>query len=203
MKKFLSLICVCLLMINIVACTDTPTSQPATQSTSQIKASENSLNETTSENFSQSSETVSEDQQENEYYFKDNVLLCKDFKIVITDWKVIPAGESGNEYGDSPVIAFWYDTTNLSGSENISPMMSWIEVFTAIQDNDPNLINTLDSASHPDDSLLDNQLVAIKKDGTVSNAMAYVLTDETTPVILKATNGLFGEDLGEQTFEIK
>lgn len=203
MKKFLSLICVCLLMINIVACTDTPTSQPVTQSTSQIKASENSLNETTAENFSQSSETVSEDQQENEYYFKDNVLLCKDFKIVITDWKVIPAGESGNEYGDSPVIAFWYDTTNLSGSENISPMMSWIEVFTAIQDNDPNLINTLDSASHPDDSLLDNQLVAIKKDGTVSNAMAYVLTDETTPVILKATNGLFGEDLGEQTFEIK
>ena len=36
----------------------------------------------------------------------------EDIKIEITKTKIIPGGETGNEYGDKPVIAFWYKTTN-------------------------------------------------------------------------------------------
>ena len=138
---------------------------------------------------------------ESEYYFADGVLVSEDVRIEITDWKVIPVGETGNEYGDTPVIAFWYDITNLSGNENVSPL-SWIAMFTAIQDNDPNKVNELEVGLHPDGNLVDDQMSTIKEGGTLQGAIAYNLTDETTPVVLKATRGLGGEDLGEQTFEI-
>ena len=139
---------------------------------------------------------------ESEYYFKDNILVSEDVKIEITDWKVIPAGEAGNEFGDAPIIAFWYNTTNLSEKDSITPLTAWFAMFTAVQDNDPNMVNKLGAASHPDNELLDNQTAQIKQNGTVANAVAYTLTDETTPVVLKATKGILGEELGEQTFEI-
>ena len=111
-------------------------------------------------------------------------------------------GEEGNEYGSAPVIAFWYTVTNLSGSENVTPIGSWIAMFTAVQDNDPNLVNELEVAALPDDAYLDTQMATVKDGGTVECAMAYVLDDTTTPVVLTATRGLFGEELGSQTFEI-
>lgn len=137
-----------------------------------------------------------------EYYFADNVLVSEDVRIEITDWRVIPVGEEGNEYGDVPVIAFWYTVTNLSGSENVTPIGSWIAMFTAIQDNDPNMVNELEVGMLPDDAYLDTQMATVKEGGTVECAIAYELDDTTTPVVLHATRGLFGEDLGEQTFEI-
>ena len=142
------------------------------------------------------------DRPESEYYFKDNVLVSEDVRIEIKDWKVIPVGDTGNEYGEKPVIAFWYDTTNLSGNENVTPSTAWIAMFTAVQDNDPNMVNELNVGMLPDQQYLDSQMAQIKKDGTVSNAIAYELTDETTPVVLKATRGIGGDTLGEQTFDI-
>ena len=59
-------------------------------------------------------------------------------------------------------------------------------MFTAVQDNDPNMVNELNVGMLPDEQYLDSQMAQIKKDGTVSNAIAYELTDETTPVVLKA-----------------
>lgn len=137
-----------------------------------------------------------------EYYFKDNVLVAEDVKIEITSWKVIPVGETGNEYGDKPVIAFWYNTTNLSGKDNINPSSAWIAMFTAVQDNDPNMVNELSVGSLPDSAYRETQMSTIKEGGTLDNAIAYELDDETTPVILKATKGILGEPLGEQTFDI-
>ena len=76
-------------------------------------------------------------------------------------------------------------------------------VFTAIQDNNKNMVNELKVAGHPDDSLIDTQDAKIKKGGTVKNAIAYELSDETTPVTLKATQGMDGKDLGQKNFEVK
>ena len=137
-----------------------------------------------------------------EYYFADNVLVSEDVRIEITDWRVIPVGEEGNEYGDVPVIAFWYTVTNLSGSENVTPIGSWIAMFTAVQDNDPNMVNELEVGMLPDDAYLDTQMATVKEGGTVPCAIAYELDDTTTPVVLTATRGLLGEELGEQTFNI-
>lgn len=137
------------------------------------------------------------------YSFKDNVLTSQDVKIEITDYKVIPVGETGNEYGEKPVIAFWYKTTNLSGNEDVSPLAVWTAMFTCVQDNDANAVNELEAASLPDERFLDSQMETIKKDGTVESAVAYNLDDTETPVTLKATQGIGGADLGEQTYNIK
>jgi hypothetical protein len=137
-----------------------------------------------------------------EVYFKDNEVKLNDLKIKIKDYKVIQVGEIGNEYGEKPVIAFWYDVTNLSDKE-INPSLAWSVVFTAIQDNDPNRVNELEVGALPDNRFLDTQLENIKKGGTVENAIAYELDDIETPVKLIATQGIGGKKLGEQTFEIK
>ena len=139
--------------------------------------------------------------EESPYYFRDMEIVTEDYSMKITDWKVIEPGQEGNSYGNSPVIAFWYDTTNTSGKD-IDPMSAWIYVMTAVQDNDPNAINKLNVASHPDSSLLDNQMAKIKKDGTVANAVAYELTDTVTPVELTATASMFGDNIGGMTFDI-
>lgn len=135
-------------------------------------------------------------------YFQDNVFETEEFKIEITDWRVIPVGEEGNQYGDGPVIAFWYNTTNLS-DEPIDPSTTWIFHFTAIQDNDPNMINELDIASLPDPQYRDTQMADIKPGGTVPMAEAYELSDEVTPVTLQAKANMFdSEPTGEMTFDI-
>lgn len=152
----------------------------------------------------EAAENGSEDSAENaeENYFKDNEIVVKDYTIKITDWKVIPVGEKGNEYGKSPVIAFWYDTTNTSGKE-INPTSAWIYIMEAVQDNDPNTVNELNVASLPDDQFRDTQLQKIKQGGTVSNAVAYELTDEETPVELTAKSSMIGDSIGSMTFDIK
>jgi hypothetical protein len=152
--------------------------------------------ETTTEN------TNSEKDNNNDIYFKDNEAKLNDLKIKITETKVIKAGEKGNEYGEKPVFAIWYETTNLSDKE-IDPTMGWLAVFEAVQDNNPNAVNTLEVGGLPDDQFLDSQLEIIKKDGTVKNAVAYELDDLETPVTLIATQGVGGNKLGEQTFNIK
>lgn len=149
-----------------------------------------------------SEQTPSETSTSSDYSFNNNVLVSEDVKIVITDWKVIPVGETGNEYGDAPVIAFWYSTTNLTGNENVTPMSAWLAMFSAVQDNNSNMVNELNVGMLPDSAFLDTQMATIKKDGTVDCAIAYTLDDTVTPVILKATKGIMGEDLGEQTFNI-
>ena len=140
-----------------------------------------------------------------EYTFKDGKVSMEDIDLKITKYKVIPVGEEGNEYGDAPVIAFWYDTTNKSGKDNIDPMSAWFASFPegAIQDNDKNKVNKLQVALHPDKALVNDQMSKIKKDGTVSGAIAYKLTDLTTPVKLTAYKGIGGIELGSQEFAVK
>ncbi|MFK4392675.1 DUF5067 domain-containing protein [Bacillus sp. AFS026049] len=158
--------------------------------------SDSANKEATTENTNEEKET------NNDLYFKDNEAKLNDLKIKITETKVIQAGEKGNEYGEKPVFAIWYETTNLSDKE-IDPTTGWTVVFEAVQDNNPNAVNTLEVGGLPDDQFLDSQLETIKKDGTVKNAVAYELDDLETPVTLIATQGIGGNKLGEQTFNIK
>ena len=140
--------------------------------------------------------------QSNDYYFKNGELKLQDAKLVITDTKVIPVGEKGNEYGKKPVIAFWFKTTNLSDKE-LTGTDVWISSMQAYQDNNPNTVNKLEVGGLPDDRFLQTQFEKIKQNGTAEDAIAYELDDTTTPVLLKATKGMSGEALGKQTFNIK
>ena len=136
--------------------------------------------------------------KKDKYYFKDNKLVIHDLNIQITQTKIIQPGETGNEYGEKPVIAFWYKVTNKTNKE-IDAMTAWIAVFKAFQDNNSNTVNELEVASLPDDRFLDTQSQTIKRNGTVENAVAYTLSDTTTPVKLTATKGVDGKKLGSMT----
>lgn len=129
----------------------------------------------------------------------------EDIDIKITKYKVIPVGEEGNKYGDTPVIAFWYDITNKSDKDFIDPMSGWFAAFPdgAIQDNNPNKINKLGVAMHPEQSLVNDQMSKIKKGGTLQGAIAYKLSDLETPVKLTAHKGVGGVELGSQEFNVK
>ena len=135
--------------------------------------------------------------------FDGTMLRGNSYSVRITSHKVINPGEEGNEYGDKPVIAFWYDTLVSPDYKNdrpIDPMSSWIMNFKAVQDNDPNAINELQIASLPDKNFLQSQMSQIKPGGTVANAVAYELTDTTTPVKLTAKD-MIGTEYG--SFEYK
>lgn len=146
-------------------------------------------------------ETTEKETSNEEVYFKDNEAKLIDLKIKITETKVIQPGEPGNEYSEKPIFAIWYEATNLS-DKDIDPGTAWIAVFEAVQDNNPNAVNTLEVGALPDEQFLDSQLETIKKDGTVPHAIAYELDDLETPVTLIATQGIGGDKLGEQTFKI-
>ncbi|RIJ64136.1 DUF5067 domain-containing protein [Rummeliibacillus sp. POC4] len=151
------------------------------------------------ENKSAAKKTESNKDQ---YYFKDGIVKIHDLQIEITKEKVIKAGEKGNEYGEKPVLAIWYKTTNLTDKE-IDPTTAWIAVFKAIQDNNKNSVNELEVGGLPDERFLDSQTENIKKNGTVENAISYELDDLKTPVKLIATQGIDGKKLGEQIYKIK
>lgn len=108
---------------------------------------------------------VNSSSRDGEYTFKDGKVFMENVDIKITKYKVIPVGEEGNEYGENPVIAFWYDTTNKSGKDIINPMSAWFAAFPEgpIQDNDKNKVNKLKVAGHPDKTLLNDQSATIKK----------------------------------------
>ncbi|MBP6301114.1 MAG: DUF5067 domain-containing protein [Lactococcus sp.] len=131
------------------------------------------------------------------------MLRGNSYSVRITSHKVINPGEEGNEYGNKPVIAFWYDTLVSQDYKNdrpIDPMSSWIMNFKAVQDNDPNAINELQIASLQDKNFLQSQMSQIKPGGTVANAVAYELTDTTTPVKLTEKD-MMGTEYG--SFEYK
>lgn len=84
-------------------------------------------------------------------------------------------------------------------------MSAWFASFPegAIQDNDKNKVNKLELAMHPDKNLVKDKMSKIKKDGTVSGAVAYELSDLTTPVKLTAYKGAGGVELDSQEFAVK
>lgn len=202
MKKIMA---ICILTALTLCSCGSPTAGSSIEQPSPAESS--STDSTLSDSISEESqdaakETSPESNDSDPYYFKNNILKIEDATIEIKEHKVIPVGEKGNEYGSKPVIAFWYTTTNDS-DKAISASTAWIACFTAIQDNDPNIVNELNVGMLPDERFLDTQMADIKPGGTIENAIAYELTDLETPVVLRASKGAFSDELGEQTFEIK
>ncbi|MDA3965456.1 DUF5067 domain-containing protein [Enterococcus thailandicus] len=170
------------------------TQQEITEKSSETKATSSKV-ETTSDFVATASEAT----------FDGTMLKGNSYSIKITDYKVIQPGEAGNDYGEKPVIAFWFDTLvnpDYDNSAPISPNTAWILNFKAIQDNDPNKVNKLTIASLPDDKYLQDQSAEIKPGGSISSAVAYELTDTETPVTLTAES-MMGDNFGSADFPVK
>ena len=134
-------------------------------------------------------------------YFKDNKLVTKDYDLTITQTKVIQVGDTGNEYGEKPVLAFWFQIHNKK-AKDLDPNGAWIDVMSAIQDNNKDSVNELDIGSLPDEKFLDSQSDKIKIGGTVDMAVSYELDDTTTPVKLTAKDMVTDKTLGSMTFKL-
>lgn len=185
--------------LTLAACNSakkTDTNSNAKQSSSKIsKNSSQSKNEKDSNDFVKSASDAT---------FDGTTLKGNTYSIKITNHKVIQPGEKGNEHGEKPVIAFWYDTLvspDYDNSKPIDPSIAWILNFKAVQDNDPNKVNQLQMSGLPDDQFLDSQSAEIKPGGTVSNAVAYELSDDTTPVTLTAKS--LNKEFGKTTINLK
>ena len=138
-------------------------------------------------------------------YFDGTILKGNSYSVRITNHQVIPVGEKGNEHGENAVIAIWYETIvspEYKDDKAINPSIAWMMNFKAIQDNDDNKVNELSVAALPDEAFLKSQMADIKPGGPVENAVAYELTDETTPVKL-ISETMMGDKLGETEFKIK
>jgi len=150
-------------------------------------------------------ETVSENEEFNVELpiFDGETLKTDDYTIRITDYKILKPGDLNN-ISNEHLIAFWFDVTvnENATSKEYNPNTAWIFAFEAIQDNDPNAINTLNVGFLPDAEYLDSQMKTIKPGGTVSSAMSYELTDLTTPVTLSYSK-MFGSEVASYNYEIK
>lgn len=202
MKKFkiVSLSLICLTVLS--ACGSSSKGNIEINNSSIVQSSNKNKNTVSSSVKEESGDFVS---KASDAYFDGKVLKGNTYTIKITDHKVIQPGEKGNEYGDSPVIAFWYDTLvspDYSDSKSIDATNAWISNFKAIQDNDPNKVNELRIAPLPDDQFTDSQIAEIKPGGTVLNAVAYTMLDNETPVKL-VSETVMGDKLGETEFKIK
>lgn len=206
MKKFKLLAMVGICGIALAACGGEETTSKESAAPKETTAVESSA---VAESEVASSEVVKEDgdfvESADDAYFDGTILKGNTYSVKITDHKVIPVGEPGNEYGENPVIAFWFDTLvspDYDNSTPIDPNTAWIMNFTAVQDNDPNMVNELNVGMLPDEQYLDSQMAQIKPGGTVSSAMAYELTDAETPVTLTA-GSMLGDDFGSFDYEVK
>lgn len=189
LKKGILVTMATVMAFSIIGCGDSTSS-------SSLDSSSSSISESITTDSSQEVDTP---QQENGS-FANNELVTDDFKLVIKEHKVISPGDEGNKEGKNPIIAFWYDVTNLKSDESISGDVSWIGYLQAIQ-NHTTKATTLVVAPSPDPTLADSDLEQVQPGDTGSFAIAYELINIKSPVLLKA-NALGLTELGEQLFEI-
>ncbi|XJS11178.1 DUF5067 domain-containing protein [Aerococcaceae bacterium WGS1372] len=102
------------------------------------------------------------------------------------------------KYTNDTQIVFEYEFTNKS-DEPVGVDTEWLYLFSAIQDNDPNIIKKL-SLSSPNQYGLE-EYAEVKPGGTMTYGQAYILDDEVTPVLLTATN-MLNDKLWEKVFDI-
>jgi len=159
-----------------------------------------SSNSSSSKSNSSSDKTVKVAEKKTTY-FKYNKLVTKDYNIDITQTKVIQVGETGNEYGEKPVLAFWFNVHNKK-DKDLDPNVAWISIFKAVQDNNKDSVNELNVGMLPDERFTDSQSEKIKVGGTVEMAVSYELDDTTTPVKLSAEDMVSGKTLGSMTFKL-
>ena len=196
MKRIVIIILSLVLLMSTTGCGGKGSAEPETE-TEQVSATVEPKDEPKDE----PKVAPKEVKEKNDFYFDGEIVEIEDLQIKIIKTKVIAVGEEGNDYGDKPVFAIWYETTNKSDKE-FDSIDAWLAVFEAVQDNDDNMVNKLGVGSLPDEAHLDTQMNVIKQGGTVENSIAYELTDEITPVTLKATRGYGGDKLGEMDYAI-
>lgn len=132
--------------------------------------------------------------------YAEGMLTTTRIVLRITETRVIPMGEPGNEYGEAPVFAVWYETINSSGEE-IDPLTAWLTHFRAVQTDEHGGVAELSFGMPPEARFEGTMSSPIEKGATVQNAVAYLLADDGLPVELIASDLRLNE-LGRTAFPL-
>ncbi|GAA2974388.1 DUF5067 domain-containing protein [Lentilactobacillus parakefiri] len=131
--------------------------------------------------------------------FHKNFLQVKNFQVKITKTAVIPAGETGNEFGKKPIFALLYTIKNTS-NQKISPVAT-SSVLRAYQPAQSK--KQLVAAPLPDENLAAKNKVAIKKNHSAKGSMAWNLYDTKSPIKIHGVQSGTNQTIGVQTYRIK
>src|SRR5699024_2709213 len=134
--------------------------------------------------------------------FQDGVIDINNVKLEIQETKVIKPGEKGNEDGENPVFAIWYNATNRT-DEEITPEEAWTSQISTIQRSGAEHAHKLEVTSLHNETDSDTQNAPIKKDETAENSVAYELTSSKIPVSFILEDATTGETAGEDNFDIE
>lgn len=134
---------------------------------------------------------------------KNKTAILNDEEVKILDTELMPKGTYDGQTADQLVVT--YEIKNKT-DKKITPIDGYLAAFEATQEDD-NSERKLDVGITPMNDkykfATDVQTDNIKKGGTVKSAIAYDLKDMKTPVILHATKGLGGEQLGTIKVELE
>ena len=111
--------------------------------------------------------------------------------ITLTEQKVLEPGAKGNEDGELPVLAIWYEVTNTS-THQTDALTSWFTHFQVHQNlsadpNEPKL-SALSMAMSPDPDLTTHETELIEEGATQKNVIAYQLLNPEAPVEIAVTD---------------
>lgn len=134
--------------------------------------------------------------------FNGEIATLEDLDVKIIDHKLVSVVDTENEDDETLIIVFRYEATNKS-DQDINPDAAWTSIFEAVQGHNSSEQTSLQVTSLPDDTFLESQSKTIEQDETIESAIAYELIDDFTPVVLIATEGIGGRELGGKYFYIE
>lgn len=197
-------------MLLLGACGSEESSDQAEAETEEAteEETEESTEEKTTEESLEEEETVETDENSSEAKeMEDGEYEIQMAKVKITNTEILPPGEYTET--DQNRIAIYYEVTSKvtpeeAGEVEVSPMSVWMASMSATQET-ADTIKTLEIGSSFEDKFQeynDSQMDVIKKGKTVKGVAVYMLENRDNPVILKATQGLGGQDLGEYEIDV-
>lgn len=143
-------------------------------------------------------EAKKETVNENKPQFKDNVAVIDDAVLTIKDVFLLDDAQS-----EENLLGIKYEVKNKTDKE-ITSMLAWIAIMKAYQDGE-NTINELHTGIVPHSGQFkewtEHENDTIKKGKTAKGFTTVVLQNDND-VVLKATKGDDGIDLGEQTIKL-
>lgn len=136
-------------------------------------------------------------------YFKEDELKINDATIKIKEIKV---QEPNTNLGETnPTLVILYDFTN-NKSELAQPLLTWIVCFNAQQETDVAFEDLKVAAAPQGDEYSSANAMGttdIKPGATVESVISYEIKYPNSPVILNATQGSAGKELGKKIIDLK
>lgn len=174
MKKFLVLTMSLLISFSLFACSNDPA--PANQN-----------------------ENLDAPKPTSDVYFENDILKIEMATLKLTGAEIAP----GDDFCENGYLVIFYEVTNDQEEETLAPSDVFIACFNAQQESNAT-VDDLEIGITPDtyDDKLFPYSSSLKPGATGSDVMCYELNGTNNPVILYATQGIWGDKLGKKTYNI-